>query len=468
MNWKRNIFLLFVLILLAGWYYFYEIRGETQRTTRAIESSRVLPGAQVDDVQKFSTQRFVYLPDAYSDINDSDRTYHIEIARSNGRWTLISPVQADCDQETVDAVVSRFTHLQRGRVVMENPDSLALYGLDKPAFQVILECTERTMTCTIGDENPRRDSFYALFNDDNAVCLISNNIKPDLLAMAHDYRNRSILKTSRNDITELLLTFPDHDTTLAFNRNDNGEWVVMSDIHDMPGDQTRIEELTGALTAQTVQSFIDDPGPMSEYGLDEPFIQIEAHFSGQEIFRFDIGDFADAGGKMRFARRHSSGPVLLVNKTFFDVFKPDLFHYRSKSVCNMDRGVINRILIEYGDRKIDVIRHGEAGWQMMEPPASVTDSTAVGTYLSNLTYLRATGLKPDNTDFGEPSATIQLFSDIHSGEALTTLTIGDTPEDGVGRWVSCSDDPSVFRVSDADIEQLLPDPSIFTASVSTD
>lgn len=467
MIWKRTLFLLFVLILLAGWYYFYEIRGEAKRSTRDIESRRVLPGAQISDVHSFSTQRFVNLPDVYSDIADSDLTYRIEIVRSNGRWTLVNPIQDDCDQETVDAAVSRFTHLQRGRIVSENPESLSLYGLDKPAFQVILECADRRMTCTIGDENPRGDSFYTLFDTDKTVYLVSSEIKPDLLATAHEYRNRSILETSRNAITGLLLAFPDHDMTLFFEKNDNHEWFI-SQSNDIPGDQTRIEELAGVLTAQTVQSFIDDPGPMSDYGLDEPFIHIEAYSSGLEIFRLDIGDYADAGGKLRFARRNSSGPVLLINKSFFEVFKPDLFHYRSKNVCNMDRGVINRILIEYGDHKIDLTRLGDTGWQMTEPAAPVTDSTATGTYLSNLTYLKATGLKPDNVDFGEPMATIRLFSDTHSEGALTTLTIGDKPEDAVGRWVTCSDDPAVFRVSDADIDKLLPDPSIFTASVSTD
>ncbi|MGB3976356.1 MAG: DUF4340 domain-containing protein [bacterium] len=467
MNWKRNIVLLSALVLVAGWYYFYEIRGEALRRTRSIESVRILPGALVTDVQKFSIQRFVTLPDDIPDIEMSDKVYTIEIVRSNDRWVLTQPVQADCDQDYADKAILRFTQLQKGRTVDEKPDSLTPYGLDNPAFKVSLDCADQSTICFIGDKNPVGDSFYAMFQGDDAVYLISNEIKSDLFSTAYEFRNKSILEASRQEITRLALTFKDNDVRLVFERNPEGDWLI-SNMMDAPTDVVRLEETLSALTAQSVQNFIDDPQPMKEYGLDTPWLTIEARINDQNDFQFDIGGYADSGGKMRFARKNASGPVLLVKKSFFELFKPDFFHYRSKTVCNMDRGVINKIRIEQADRIIELIRLADVGWQMTEPPTSATDSTAVGSYLSTLTYLRATGLKPEQESFGDSSATIRLFSDVNSENALTTLTIGAQPEDGVGRWVICSDNATVFRISGTDVERLLPDPSTFSVVESTD
>lgn len=467
MTWKRNILLLLALILVAGWYYFYEIQGESRRQARSIESVRILPGAVISDVQKFSILRFVALPDNIHDIQLDDRIHTIEIIRANDRWMLTQPIQAECDQNYADKVISHFTLLQKGRTVVKNPDSLTPYGLENPAFKVRLDSSDNSITCTIGDENPVGDSYYATFDEEDVVYLISNEIKSDLLSTAFEFRNKSILEAARQNITSLILTFPADDTKLVFERNTEGDWLISNRL-DAPVDLIRVEETLGALTAQSIQNFIDDPGPMDEYELDTPWLQIDAQVEDQDSFHFDIGRFADSGGKMRFARRNSSGPVLLVNKAFYELFKPDFFHYRSKTICDMDRGIINKIQIEQDDQTIELVRHSDVGWQMTKPSTPTTDSTAVGSYLSTLTYLRATGLKPEHENFGDYLAIIRLFSDSDSEHALTTLWIGGQPEDGVGHWVKCSDDPTVFRVSHSDIDRLLPHPSMFFPPESID
>jgi hypothetical protein len=458
MNWKQPLILFLILAALGAWYFYYEIHEPQRKQFLLTESSRFLPGTTADDLQRISVRRIPMIP--YTAEVPDELGYHIDIVRIDGDWMLVEPVRSQCDQTIVNAVGNRFAQLKHVRMLVESPDTLATFGLDNPSFILTLNTDSERVVCFFGDRNPSGDAYYVMLEEKNAVYLVADDIHDDLILMARDYRNRSIVDGTRQDISDLTLTFARENKKLIFTRDEDRQWYV-SNGHMSYADQTRVEELLGALTNQYIQNFVDDPGAMERYGLDKPLVQIQATINSQR-YLLEIGDYADAGGKMRYAIRNESPPVLMFNREFFELFQPSFFHYRSGNICRMDRHIVNKIEIDTEEYLITLVRTDAAGWLMQTPSVPATDSTAVGSFLSSLTHLKATGLKPDDAPFGKPTSFIRLYDDVSAELPFVTLTLGGSPEDGVGRWIKNSDENVVFRMSKTDIERIFPNPDFFT------
>lgn len=452
MNWKRNGMLLLLAAALAGWYYFYEIRGSEKRALTEIESSRVVPGVDAAQVRRISIDRIADLQD---EMVSANRVYRMVFSKSDGQWSLKEPVEALCDQMSVESLADQLVQLRRGRLVAENPDDPGTYGLESPAFVINLEYETGQARFRLGDENPAGDSLYASFGDNPAVYIIDNAVRSELIRKANDYRNRRIVSVSSDSINSLDIEFPGTSFKLELVKKDDS-WTVNAG-KEFPGDDQRIREIVAALTAQSITDFIDEPVDPDHYGLREPFIRIRTGTADLASILIEVGNHADPGGKTRYTRIAGSGPVMIVKKEFYDVFKADAFHYRSKTVCDMNRDVVDRIVIEKPGETIELVRDETGAWRMTDLAEGKTDSQVVGSFLSGLTYLRATGIKPEEEPFGPTGAVIRLFSNSSPEAPVTQLEIGGTASNGVGRWVKSSDSTDVLRISETDANPLIPD-----------
>ncbi len=452
MNWRRNGILILLASILITWYYYYEIKGSIKREKAEIESARVIPGLEVSRMSDLTITRIPKMPEAIPGM--SDQSYLLKFSRKEDLWTLLEPCKAECNQSTVDTLASAIAELQRKPLITGKPDSLAIYGLDAPGFLIDIGYDTGRMQIKLGDENPAGDAYYAAFEGDTGVYLISNEIKNSLFRKVNDYRKRNIVDASRDSISGLTVEFPAESKTFEFIKN-NMVWSVR-ETEEAPGDDSRIQELLASLTAQSIEDFIDQPGELSEYGLLQPQIRISASMEDSTRTLIEIGNHADEGGKTRYGRRDASGPVFIVKKDFYDVFKPDFFYYRSKNVCDMNREIVNRISIETSQDRIELVRNDSGGWGMVASEKLEADALAVGSYLSNLTYLRATGLKPVTEPFGETEGVVRLYAGDSTETPLTVLEIGGIPPDGVGRWLKTSDESGVFRISESDAASLIP------------
>ncbi|MBN1878847.1 DUF4340 domain-containing protein [bacterium] len=465
MNWRRNSIYLLIGAALTAWYYFYEIRGSELRTEAELEAARVMPGLEPARLQRIRISRLAETP---PDMETQDtHPYLLEFYRSDGEWYLQKPVIANCDQDIAEALAGNLVKIRRGRLIVSNPESLEPYGLGTPGFIIDLSYDGTETQIRLGDENPSGDAFYASFGDNPDIYLVDISLKTSLIRKALEFRKREVMDTSRDSINGVTVEFPKDALTLVFKRT-NQEWTVREEKasqghgspevgKESPADMSRIQEMLGVLTARSIDDFIDQPADADQYGLREPTIRIRAVPDDGTLSVIDIGEHSDPGGKSRYARCNESGPVLILKNDFYDVFKPDYFYYRSKTVCDMNRDVIDRIVIESPKASIELVRDSGGAWTMIKPPDVKTDSLAAGSYLSSLTYLRATGVKRPDERFGDTIAVIKLFSANAPDTPITLLEIGGKPSDDVGRWIKTKESEDVFRISDSDADALMPD-----------
>ncbi len=71
-------------------------------------------------------------------------------ARREGAWTIEAPFAARGDHAAIDAVVSSLSSGRMQAVVEENPDDLAVYGLDPPALTATVTIEDEPATLLLG------------------------------------------------------------------------------------------------------------------------------------------------------------------------------------------------------------------------------------------------------------------------------------------------------------------------------
>lgn len=114
MSPRTTALLALVAILLGGFIYFYEIRGESARQGVLDDEKRIHSGLDADQVDavEFTTEDGI----------------EARFERHEGRWSLVSPLVDLADATALDAIANAVTNLPRAGVVA-SPAELEQYGL---------------------------------------------------------------------------------------------------------------------------------------------------------------------------------------------------------------------------------------------------------------------------------------------------------------------------------------------------
>ncbi len=447
MNLRTNLILFVLMTVLGGWYYFYEIRGEPERTRIETEAGRLFPGVNPDTIKHLEFHRIVTM-----DGDELDRKTFCFTGEGDD-WQLEKPVKTAGDTVRIRELISRVVNIQTHGVIDETPEDLALYGLDHPAFHVSFTTGETHHDLFLGDGNPTGDYLYARVDSEHSIILVPDTVKIDLTRDLFQYRNRRILDVDSSEIRRLEYTVRDH---APFTLELSGENWRLTRPDNAPADTSRISDMVNFLAIQEATAFADEACDKPEqYGLASPYLEISAWTrDSKNPVVLQVGDHSDPGGKFRYARHAGTGTVFTLSEEFVEKYPADFFYLRSKTVCDFDRSDITRYRLTCNDTVYDLTRDLESEWHLQLPRKIPTDSEAAGTLLSDLAYMRAMGLKPPDTEFGETYITIQLFT----GDSETprySAIIGGVPDDGVGRWIQFSEDETVFKIPGSDVERFL-------------
>ncbi len=455
MSWRTNIILLLILVVLGAWYFFYEIQGAPQREKEVIEAKRLFPGLASEDILTFSFQR---IPNTTEPELAQPLQFGFESIDS--KWSITSPIQYPAETETINEMVKTIAELQSERSLPDASDHRSDFGLDKPSFIVTFNSKDVQYQVMLGDENPTQDYFYAEISNGKDVYLVPNTFKDSLTKDLMHYRDKRIIPITQKEIGKLeyqIAASEGSPSPIVITAKED-QWELVTPMQ-APADRTRINELVSSLEAQEIQSFVSETNEsLAQYGLDKPYLSVSIALKDSDaVIRLLFGKNSDAGGKYRYALREGSAPIFTVNEDLVKKFSADPFEMRSKDVCQFERSRVKKFTLTNRHGTFSLTRAGESDWQLISPRELPTDSSAAGGILSDLAFLKATGLKPDLIDFGEDHITMDLFDDPASQEPFLHVVVGGKPEDGVGRWLKTSQGETIFRISDTDVDRFIRD-----------
>jgi hypothetical protein len=186
MRWQTSAVLALLLVLVASFYYVYEIRWAPDRERAETRKGRVF-SAEAADVTALELKR-------------PDDT--VALKRDGEAWRLTAPIAARGNRGTVDETLTTILTAKIDREIDAKPASLADFGLEKPAAQVSLTLKDgKQVGIDLGAKSPTGVWVYAREQGKPAVFVLGDSVLREATRPVVDFRDRTILAFERRDVT---------------------------------------------------------------------------------------------------------------------------------------------------------------------------------------------------------------------------------------------------------------------------
>jgi hypothetical protein len=412
MRWKTSALLAVLLVALGGFYYIYEIRGEADRERAASRKGRVFT-AEPADVTTFQLKR-------------PDDT--VTLSRDGDAWRLTSPITARGNRGTIDDTLTTILTAKIDREIEAKPASLADFGLDRPAAQVMLTLKDgKQLALDLGAKSPTGVWVYAREEGKPAVFALGDSVLRDATRPVVDFRDRTIMAFERRDVTGVDVV-ADGDTIAIEPAGD--KWRITRPVA-LAADSGEMNDLLDKLNADKVKEFVADaPRSRDAYGLDRP-VRISVH-TGKDKDRATrtlLVGRVDADKKGVYAMREGEASVLLLPEEIAKLVPRNVAAIRNKQLVDFDREKVSRVQLDGPKGAVTLVREKDR-WTITSPQTLPADQVEAGALLARLRELRAQAFLSDDAagiSRYVPKPTVRV-SISEQGGTPTTVVLAPSPE----------------------------------------
>jgi hypothetical protein len=411
MRWQTSAVLAVLLVALGGFYYLYEVRWAPDREKVESRKGRVFT-AELQDVTQVTLKR----PEQ-----------SVELKREGDVWQMVAPVRARGDRGPVEEVLTNVLTAKIDREIVAAPASLAEFGLDKPAAEVILTLKDgKQLGLALGAKNPTGVWVYARERDKPNVFVVPDSVLRDATRPVADFRDKAILAFDRKDVTGLDVVT--RDDALALETADGG-WRLTRPVA-LPADGDTVGDFLEKLGAAKVKEFVAEaPSSLEPYGLERP-LRVTVH-TGKDKDRATRGLLVgkvDATKKGVYALRAGESSVLLLPEDVWTSLPKNVAAVRSKIVVEFDRDNLTRLDIESPRGPVTLVRENDK-WRIIAPQTLPADQVEVGSVLSKVRGLRAQGfLSEDASGIARFLARPEVKVTLTDAAGGKTLILAPSPE----------------------------------------
>lgn len=257
-------------------------------------------------------------------IDRADGRFVVEPPRSpqrRGNWTLVAPVTASADPETLTQLVPLLAGLQADTFVAEDPSAadLARFGLDAPALRADwtispaspstapIERSLRVGGPVSGGEGAR----YAMLQGNPIVFTLG---VPAVETLGAELRDRRIFRFDPAAVARVEVRWPGR--TLAFNRSPRPlggppDWKPTVDSSGF--DLGRINPMLAGLSRLSALRYVHHAGPIPPaLGLSPPRVAIRVELDRDGPRELRIGSAGPIGGFLATGQPDDRGAAFLI------------------------------------------------------------------------------------------------------------------------------------------------------------
>ena len=204
----------------------------------------------------------------------------ITLSKTGDKWQIETTKPLAADQDAVTSLTGAVSPLTSDRLIDEHPQSLASFGLDKPAFEVdITTKNGATQKLLLGSDTPSGSDTYVKLDSDPKVYTVASNTKSTFTKTVNDLRDKRVLTLNSDKITSLTLTAK--GPAVEFSKNSGGDWQITKP-KPLRADNSAVDDLVTKLkdakmdlsaiptsadfnsaTKIGTATFVDDKGPQT-------------------------------------------------------------------------------------------------------------------------------------------------------------------------------------------------------------
>ncbi len=376
---------------------------------------------------------------------------------ANDTWTIVKPVNAPGDRNSISDVVTNLSKLEEQRVVDENAADLKAYGLAEPRIDVTFQVDgdKEPKRILLGEKTPSSSGTYAKLPSGNRVFLVDISVETALDKPTFDFRDKSALAFDQAKVTSLELASASQ--TIRLEKSEN-EWKLVKPVQ-APADFVSVNGVLGQLQSAQMTALKERPEDLKDlkqYGLDRPAV-VATLGTGDSSLKFELGKEADAGSV--WGRDPSKAAVFSINngvamelqKKVEDFRRKEVFDFRPFNTTRFEitRGSATRAFERVkgtGDKAVDT-------WKQVAPAEKAVDSSNLEGALLDFSNLRADSFVAAAgaaTGHTSPAAVIVVKFD--DGKKEERVAIGST---GSGVFATRADQPGALKIEAGKYEDAL-------------
>lgn len=450
MSWKRTLGLVVVAALLGGYYYWYEVKGGEQRKAAEEAAQRIFQ-LQKDAIEAVTITR-------------GNETIKLTRDATEG-WMLTEPVRAKAEQRTVDEVLDGLVEGKRDKVIAEQSNDLAEFGLKEPSLVVhaTVKDVSAPTTLQFGARTPTMSGYYAREGEQSKVLMVPTSLHTKFDKNVFSLRDKTVLSLDQAQVKRVEVHHEDH--RIAVESEGEQGWKMVAPL-EAKADKTKVNDLISTINGAKVKEFLDEaPQDLAKYGLNPPRWRLTFLVGDDRAEKsLLLGDEDPAKGGLN-AKRGSLEPVFLVETKLLEKLPKAASDWRDRALMAFKREHVERVEIRDGDGVVEMACVDNCGkipddrWQLKQPLEAKADAVKVRTLLRNLEELKAKAFiaeeAGDLTPYGldHPAAQARIW--LRGASAPITVLLGREDADKGGRYVKLAERPSVYLVESKDATELL-------------
>jgi len=256
----------------------------------------------------------------------------VVLKRTSDRgWTIAEPGQWKADDQIVDGLVQKITHLRIASFVAAARTNLAEFGLESPAYTVRLTSNNAESTGTdtnrliVGTSEKGQSSVFVKFENDKSIYEISAESMKGLESQPADpmvCRDRSMIAVQPEQITRLSLFKNGTEQTVI--RDHSGSWTRPASSTNMVNDDAINNTLFALVNLRALRIECNDPKSVVAYGLDHPSATLTVGLNDEQAVQKTLLIGFLAGTDGMYAMIQGQDVVCVLQKTIADRLTSDL------------------------------------------------------------------------------------------------------------------------------------------------
>jgi len=445
MKTRNTIILAVILLLLAGFYYIYDVQiGGKKEKEKA------------DKEKLFTFEK--------RDITAIDIVRGQEIVtfvKENGIWKMTAPEKKMASSAVTDGIINTLSGLKREATIDEKPGDLAQFELKPPAVNITISSgnkeNQKKYSILLGSKTPSGNAYYAQIPDSDAVFTVPSTISYEIEKKTEDLIEKEALPLDPSKVTSLELNYGDSELTLS---NPQNFWTVLrreakwsiTAPKAMKGDAGKISTFLWDIRNIKADRFITE-GELNKYpSLEkEHTLIITVSQTDKPLETLIIGK-TDKAGKLYPAKREPTGETFLIKDTDLKKLYKNAEDLQDTRIAVFEAKDVEQYEITMGDFKLETRRDKNEGWKLIIPAKIKKNLVSLDSMLWKVENARFTG-KLDETKGKEalknPEAIITLKGKDKS--TIITLKIGRNPEDAKKTVLLCEPGSGDYFITDEEI-----------------
>jgi len=342
MKLLKTLALFGILLILAAYVYFYEIKGGEEREREKQISEKV----------------FNFETDSVNVVEIRSLFNQFRFERATEGWMIKNPVETGGDKSAIDGLLNNLRNMKKVREFTINDGEQKDFGLVGRSLLVIVQFRngERD-SVRFGDNTPVNNNVFA-GKGDTVVFMLAAQSKTNADKKLFDWRDKSIAKIKQDEVREMWLKNRKGEFHLV---QEGNEWYL-KEPREVKAENQTINNMLRKFQNDKIKSVVSENFDNAvEYRLNKPQYEVDLYLGEAKAHKQII--FSSLKDNVANGKDDSRPHVFTVDSNFTRELDKDFFALRDKKiVIDFDRNNTDSIVVIQGDSSVVFNKDTSGTW----------------------------------------------------------------------------------------------------------